>query len=225
MLKIKHILLLIVLGVILTFVGMKIYDMYKENELYKRQLLQMEASISQFDTMYYAERISSLKKSNKELYDSLKMYKDQIDLVTQFKYEKEYNLDTVHTKKEKDIQKESKDTVEKVYEYTNKDNDSITYKLKIGSYTEPNWYKLDVKVSNQFTIVNKQLWDGENQLTIDTKYDGTISNVTVLKNNTKTFWDNFSVGPTVAAGYDFINNKPAIVVGVGVTWKINFNKK
>ena len=101
----------------------------------------------------------------------------------------------------------------------NEPNDTFQYKLKINSQMEPNWYSLDAKVKNKFTIVNKEEADGLNHITIS---DGgsvpSISDVTVFKKKEK-FIKRFSIGPSVTAGYDPINNKFGIMLGVGITYR------
>jgi hypothetical protein len=75
-------------------------------------------------------------------------------------------------------------------------------------------------VKNKFTIVNKEEGD-MNHTTIQPNNGGTISDVTVWKKNDKrTVWDRFSVGPSVTAGYDVINKQWGIMAGVSVTYDL-----
>jgi hypothetical protein len=187
-------------------------------------------SLNNYHKIYYEGKFSELKKQNKELYDSLKGYKNQISYLVQFTHEKEYNSGVITAKPTvKDTT--SFDTtmlhiqkIAKTYEYVSEPNDTFQYKLNVNSYVEPNWYSLNAKVKNKFTIVNKE--DGNlNHIVINPSDNGTISNVTVFKKEEKRkFWERISVGPTVTAGYDPINQKFGVVAGVGVTVNL-INKK
>lgn len=96
-------------------------------------------------------------------------------------------------------------------------NDTFQYKLNVNSYTEPNWYEIQAKVKNKFTIVNKEE-NGVNHTTIGSNNGGTITDVTAWKQDKtkKTFWDRISVGPAVTAGYDPINRQLGMTIGVGI---------
>ena len=96
----------------------------------------------------------------------------------------------------------------------------VQYKLQINSLTEPNWYKLNAKVSQKFTIVNKEDGNGGNHITIDPENGGTISSPTIFKKNKKGFWDRFSVGPAVTAGYDVINKQWGVMAGASITYDL-----
>jgi hypothetical protein len=167
-----------------------------------------------------------LKKENRELYDSLKQYKDKIDYIVQFYHEKEYNTGQVTTKPNI-IDSVVYDTIPvtipqiaKTYEYLNEPNDTFQYKLNVNSFTEPNWYSIQAKVKNKFTIVNKEE-GGANHITIKPENGGTITNPTVWKKKEKrNFLDRFSFGPGVTAGYDPINKKWGVMVGASATFDL-----
>ena len=92
--------------------------------------------------------------------------------------------------------------------------------FNINSYTEPNWYSLNVKTKNKFTIVNKEE-DGINHITIGSSNKGNISNVTVFnKKEKRKFLSRFSVGPSVTAGYDIVNKQWGITAGASVTFDL-----
>ena len=179
-------------------------------------------STNTFNKIYYDTQISNLKKKNKELYDSLKTCRDQITYLVQFKYEKKYSTGKVLTKpNKKDEKKENADTVSTTYEYANSEKDTLNYVLKINSQKEPNWYLLDVTVSDKFTIVNKSGDDGMNLITINGENHGDISDVTVFKKKDKSYKlkDHIYTGPTVTAGYDMLNNNFGVMVGWSVGYK------
>lgn len=178
--------------------------------------------------IYSEGNFSTLKKENRELYDSLKKYKKQIDFLTSFEYQKEYKTEKVivnnsnpkqilYTKDtEGNYQEYTKATT---YEYKNTPNDSIEYKLKINSYTEPNWYSLDVKMHDKITIVDKDNKNGTHTLDIGTKNKATITNATVYKKK-RSFWNRFSVGPSVSVGYDPFHKNLGMTIGVGMTFDL-----
>lgn len=156
--------------------------------------------------------IKELKEKNKELYDSIKEYKNEINFLTQYSYQKEYIVDTVYTEVPKPIQSIQE------FEYSNLKNDSINYVLKIGSVTEPNWYSLKLHVSDEFTIINRN--EGEiNKTTITSQNSGIIEDVTIFNKDKTRFSDHFSHGIVVGGGYGFINNKFDVFVGYGITIK------
>lgn len=197
------------------------YEVYKTKRLVEE--VEYYDSLTNYNKMYYEKSFNDLKKENKELYDSLKDYKDRITYLVQFTHEKSYNTGIVYDKptvsEEQYVTQNGDSTLNKTYEYMNEPNDTFQYKLKINSETEPNWYSLDAKVKNKFTIVNKEEADGLNHITISDGGSATsIGDVTVFKKKEK-FIKRFSVGPTVSAGYDPINNKFGVMIGVGITYR------
>jgi hypothetical protein len=183
-------------------------------------------STSAYNKLYYETKFTSLKKENKDLYDSLKQYKDKIDYIVQFYHEKEYNTGQVHTKPNiidsvvYDTIPVSVPQIAKTYEYLSEPNDTFQYKLNVNSFTEPNWYSIQAKVKNKFTIVNKEE-GGANHITIKPENGGTITEPTVWKKKEKrNFLDRFSFGPGVTAGYDPINKKWGVMVGASVTFDL-----
>lgn len=178
------------------------------------------------------KELKDLKNENRELYDSLEMYKEKLDYVIQFSYAKDYKTDTVWITKTKtktvytpvEIEKYKeeirKDTTIVTYEYSNNKNDSINYNLKIGSQTEPKWYSLDMHVSDKFTIVNKK--DGETNTTnIESGNKGEITDITVFNKKQKTrVMNKIAIGPSISFGYDFANKRMAPTVGVSVTYNL-----
>lgn len=178
--------------------------------------VEMTNKISNVDNLrtviYKDQELASIKQENKDLYDSIKAYKEQIDYLLRFKYEKKYKVDTVFIKENTD----SADV--NVFEYKNNDNDTLDYKLTIGSVEEPSWYKLDFKINEEFTIVNKRFEDF-NETNIKYGDNGSINDLIVYKKKKK-FIDNFHVGPSINAGYDIINHQFGINIGVAVTYTI-----
>lgn len=158
------------------------------------------------------KEINSLKKENKELYDSIKQYKNEINFLTQYSYKKEYKLDTVYVK-----EPNMNDSIQE-FKYSNNHNDSINYNLIIGSKIEPNWYKIDINISDKFTIINRNQ-DDINRTTITSDNGGEITDVTVFNKNKHTFKDNFSHGIVGGVGYGVLNHNVDVFVGYGITIK------
>jgi hypothetical protein len=198
------------------------YGAYKHtNELIEE--VEYYDSLNNYNKIYYSKTFSALRKENRELYDSLKKYKDKLDYVIQFTHEKDYNTgkknskptiihDSIH-----DTITITEPLVSKTYQYMSEPNDTFQYKLNVNSYTEPNWYSIQAKVKNKFTIVNKEE-NGVNHTTIGSNNGGTISDVTAWKQDKtkKTFWDRLTVGPAATAGYDPINHQWGMTIGFGI---------
>lgn len=217
----------IILVLVATIVGLSIYYSYKlqekQNSIHEMEFTDTSGTYHKY---YYETEFKKLKNTNRELYDSLKQYKDKIDYIVEFYHAKEYNTGVVYTKPNV-IDSIVYDTVSvqvppiaKTYEYTSEPNDTFQYKLNINSFTEPNWYSLSANVKNKFTIVNKEE-GGVNHLTIGSENGGVISNTTVFKKEEKRkFWDRFSIGPSITAGYDMVNKRWGVMAGASVTFDI-----
>ena len=183
-------------------------------------------SANQYHKYYYETKFKELKKTNKELYDSLKQYKDKITYLIQFTHEKYYNTGVINTKPNivdtniKDSMKVDTPLVAKTYEYISEPNDTFQYKLNVNSFTEPKWYSIEAKVKNKFTIVNKEE-GGMNHITIQPNDGGNVSNVTVFKKKEKrSFWNRFSFGPGFTVGYDPINKQWGMTAGLTGTFDL-----
>ena len=60
-----------------------------------------------------------------------------------------------------------------------------------------------------------------NHVTIQPNDGGSVSNVTVFKKKEKrSFWDRFSIGPSVTAGYDVVNKQWGIMAGASATFDL-----
>ena len=224
--NIKNIILNAILIIAICLLG---WQNFKQYQMINKQTTQisLQNEDNKYTTIVYEQNVETLKKINKELYDSLKIYKDEIDYLVQFKHSKEYVVQETIKKVEK-VETSTDSTELKVIEtvkefvYENKElNDTLTYQLKIGSTVEPNWYSINFKVSEKFTVVNKVI-NGINETTIaPSTGSGVVSDVTVLKQKEKfKFKDKIAVGPSITAGYGLINKQFDIAVGVSVTFDL-----
>ena len=215
----------VIYGLLIFVICLLMYKLHTISKITEEQIVEIEQfdeTEGMYTKLYYDQTIESLKKENKELYDSLKSYKDEIDYLVQFNYEKEYSTGKVEIEKNNTVKEEVK-----TFEYTNEPNDTLEYDIKIGSVTEPSWYSIDFKLSDKFTIVNKKMED-ENKIEISTDNKGMINNTTVLRKKEKyNFLDNIALGPSITCGYDFAKKEPEFIVGVAITYDIThlFKKK
>ena len=208
-----------------------LFGYYKYTNYRKAKVIEYVDSTGTYHRQYNEGDFNELKRENKELYDSLKKYKDKIDFLTQFNYDKSYNSGkvVVQTKdvqtptyvKNKDGQYVENIEEAKTYEYENEPNDSINYKLQINSTREPNWYSLNVKLHDKITIVNKDEGNGVNHLTIETDNKADISNVTTFKKKKKkNIFNKIAIAPGVFYGYDFKSKQMGYGVGITIGYNI-----
>lgn len=219
------------IAIILFALSVLLFGYYKLMDQLKPQSIEYVDSESIYHKQYREANFNKLKKENKELYDSLKKYKDQIDFLVSFNYDKSYNSGkvTVKTKevkvpvyvKDSDGQYVEKVEESKTYEYENEPNDSINYKLQINSTREPNWYSLNVKLHDKVTVVNKDEGNGVNHLTIETDNKANVSDVTVFKKKEKkNIFNKVAIVPGIYYGYDVKNRQMGYGVGITIGYNI-----
>lgn len=169
-----------------------------------------DSQYNKTDTQYVNissdKTLSELKKTNEELYDSIKKLKDVKEAI-QIKYVTRYNSDTVYVPKS--IQ--AKDST---YHYSH-NSDTINYKLDING-SNVKWFKLDFVVQDSLMIVTRSK-NGQNETLINHGKNTEITNTTVYVPK-KTFLgklkDKTYVGVGVGAGYGIVNKKFDIYVGI-----------
>lgn len=84
-----HFFLLCVIAILCYFT----YELHERTENQVAQIEQIKIDNEDEKTktfIHYEQEIEVLSKLNRQLYDSIRVYKDQIDFLVQFKYEKEY---------------------------------------------------------------------------------------------------------------------------------------
>ena len=125
--KIKDSITYIMLICVIGFLSYTIYSLKQQNKA-QMDAIEAHSEICQLnEIVYYDQTIADLKAKNAALYDSLKMYKDELESVVRFKYKKEYHSDTVYIEKEV-LVTENKNEDVKVFEYSNEPTDSLNYK-------------------------------------------------------------------------------------------------
>ena len=215
----QHLLFIVVvlISIVSTFlVTKKCSNSLDRNKIIDKEIEYVDSNKT-YNKIHMDAEFSKLKKENKELYDSLKKSRDIIDYLVQFDYEKSYSSGKVETSNKKDNASAS---ISRDYVYNSEPNDSFEYKLTINSEKEPNYYQLDTKFKQRFTIVNEHD-NGMNHTTIKEDGKGDISNVTVFhKKEKKKFIDRFAVGPSITVGYDPLNKNMGCMVGVSLTFNI-----
>lgn len=215
----------IVLFCIIVVLGYSTYKLYKQS---KENVIAIERIKTDNDSssfIYYEQKIGALEKINKELYDSIKIFKNEIDYLVQFKYKKNYNIESVNTDSVKSNVSKI-DSVTNLYEYKDT-SDTLSYALKIWSITKPIRYSLNFDISDKFTIVNKK-YEDYNVLDIKSDVNGEIDDVTVLKKKEKTnIFDNFAIGPSIGIGYGVDNHNIEPYIGITITYDMKslFKKK
>lgn len=184
-------------------------------------------SVNNYHKVFYDKTFKELKSENENLYDSLKRYKDKLDYVLQFSYTKDYSSGIVVSDMGASTQTQEAITEDSItFEYHSEPNDTFSYDLRINSSKEPNWYSLDVKTKETFTIVNKKPEGSSlNELSIESEGGGSIGEVTAFSQRKKTkFKDRISVGPTISGGYDPFSKQWGGMIGVGVTFDVRKRK-
>lgn len=172
-------------------------------------------STGTYHKIYNDLDFEDIKKMNQDLYDSLKIYQDNISYLLQFDYHKHFSTGKIFTENHDTINTDSV----KTYDYFSEPNDTFQYHLQINSSKEPNWYSIEASINDKFTIVNKTYDDGTNHITIDS--DGEIENPIIYKKTEKkSFFERFKIGPAVTVGYDPINRNFGMVIGFGVSFDI-----
>lgn len=162
--------------------------------------------------IYESQKIESLKKENKELYDSIKKLND-VESAVEIRYKYRYLTDTI-----REVQFVHND-LDSIYHYVN-DNDTIKLNIDVKA-SELKWLKSDFSVNDKFMIINREK-DGNNQLFIDHSDNVNIEGVDAWHRieDKEKWYKNFHFGVQVGAGYGLIFNKPDIYVGVGISYTI-----
>lgn len=178
-------------------------DFIKDTEYQKEQA---------YVKIYESQTIESLKKENRELYDSIKRLND-VESAIEIRYKYKYVTDTI-TKTEFVY-----NTNDSVYHYRN-DNDTITCDIDVKA-NNLEWIQNRFTINDRFMIINREK-DGMNQTFINHGENTTVDAVdTWHRIEDKQKWHkNFHLGIQAGFGYGVFNRKPDIFIGVGVSYDL-----
>lgn len=178
--------------------------------LKSRKSVVSDANYKKTDTQYVNilsdKTLNELKKTNEELYDSIKKLNNVKEAI-QIKYVTQYNSDTVYVGK----YHQAKDSI---YHYS-QNNDTINYNLDING-NNVKWFKLDFSIQDNLMIVTRSK-NGQNETTISHSEYTDINDVTVYvpkKNFGQKLKEKLYFGVGVGAGYGLFNKKPDIYIGI-----------
>ena len=178
-------------------------DFIKDTEYQKEQA---------YVKIYESQTIESLKKENRELYDSIRRLND-VESAIDIRYKYKYVTDTI-TKTEFVY-----NTNDSVYHYHN-DNDTITCDIDVKA-NNIEWIQNRFTINDRFMIINREK-DGMNQTFINHGENTTVDAVdTWHRIEDKQKWHkNFHLGIQAGFGYGVFNRKPDIFIGVGVSYDL-----
>lgn len=161
---------------------------------------------TQFVNISSDKTLAELKKTNEQLYDSIKKLTN-IKEAIQIKCVTRYQSDTVYVGNLYQVK-------DSLYHYVHT-SDTINYKLDIHG-KDVQWFNLDFSIHDSLMIVTRSR-NGQNETTITHSDMTDISDVTVFVPK-KTFMEKikervyFGIG--VGAGYGFFQKKPDIYIGI-----------
>ena len=178
-------------------------DFIKDTEYQKEQT---------YVKIYESQTIESLKKENRELYDSIKRLND-VESAIEIRYKYKYVTDTI-TKTEFVY-----NTNDSVYHYHN-DNDTITCDIDVKA-NNLEWIQNRFTINDRFMIINREK-DGMNQTFINHGENTTVDAVDTWHRieDKQKWYKNFHLGIQAGFGYGVFNRKPDIFIGVGVSYDL-----
>ena len=180
-----------------------------DNDFIKNTEYQKEQT---YVKIYESQTIESLKKENRELYDSIKRLND-VESAIEIRYKYKYVTDTI-TKTEFVY-----NTNDSVYHYHN-DNDTITCDIDVKA-NNLEWIQNRFTINDRFMIINREK-DGMNQTFINHGENTTVDAVDTWHRieDKQKWYKNFHLGIQAGFGYGVFNRKPDIFIGVGVSYDL-----
>lgn len=174
--------------------------------------------------IYQSQKLSELKKENKELYDSIAKLKN-VESGMIIEFHEHYNTDTITVDKftikhDTLFVKENNTIVEKadsVYHYT-QDNDTIKLDIDVKA-KDLKWMTADFTIYDKFVIINREK-DGTNQTSISHSGNSTIDNTAMWhRKDDRKWYQRFVISPQVGVGYGVFGKKIDAYVGFGVGYQ------
>lgn len=171
--------------------------------------------------VYESDEIKSLKKQNKELYDSIKKLSN-VESGIEIRYKYKYQTDTIWVTdfiKEETAQKDSSINQPIIYQYT-ADNDTVRYDMEIKA-RDLLWARGNFTINDKFQIINREK-DGQNELIVNHGKNTEIEGVDAWHRveDKQKWYKNFHFGVQLGAGYGVINRKFDVFVGAGLIYVI-----
>lgn len=224
----------IIIGVLVALLlGACAFIFFQRNEVLKERNI---AAKERYVKQYQAEELSTLKKRNKELYDSIMAYSDKKpESALEIRYKYKYKTDTIY-KTEFKLKTVPKEVVKKVpvpgdtvfitetmavldsiWHYE-KDNDTIQTLIDIKA-KDLEWVKVDAVIHDKFTIINRTDNNGNVETTIDHSPNVEIDGVTAWHKK-KSWKDRLFIGPTIGVGYDPVHKKVGPNVGISIGFNL-----
>ncbi len=183
------------------------YGFFTRNGL-RNQIQEYEEQLT-YTKITSDNTLSSLKKENKELYDSIKSLKDKnnIESIVEIRYKTTVKTDTIY--KESFVQ-----GADSIYRY-HQTNDTIDCNIDVAA-KDLEWINARFSVRDKFTIINRKD-DDTNTTTIDHSPMTEIEGTTIL--HVKQPWyKHIKHGPQIGVGYGIVNRKFDVFVGYGVSY-------
>ena len=176
--------------------------------------------------IYQSQKLSQLKKENKELYDSISKLKN-VESAMIIQFHEHYNTDTIWVDKfsvKRDTvfcYNESKDSitqkVDSIYHYV-QDNDTVKLSIDVNAQ-ELKWVKADFTIYDKFTIINREQ-NGTNQTTINHSGNSTIDGTSMWhRKDDRKWYQRFVLSPQMGVGYGTFHKNFDVYVGVGVGYQ------
>lgn len=189
--------------------------------------IKRERDIARAETyikIYESQSLEQLKKTNKELYDSIQQLNDRKpESAVQIRYKYTFKTDTItktqfETKYVTVKDWDGKETItDSIYHYT-KDNDTIKTNIDIKA-KDVDWVTVDATIHDKFTIINRVGQNGLIETTINHSPNTEIEGVDAW--HVKKSWkDKIFVGPSVGVMYDPLHNKVGPYIGISVGYNL-----
>lgn len=182
-------------------------------KLDEKQLIGAEYQREQtYIKIYESQQIEALRKTNKELADSVKKLKNA-ETAVEIRYKYKYSTDTIYS-----VQFVQEELNDSIYHYV-ADNDTVRLNIDVKA-AQLDWVKSDFTINDKFRIINTEK-DGFNQVFVEHSPNAEIEGLDVWhRDDRKKWYHNFHIGPSVSIGYGTINGNLDVFIGFGVTYNV-----
>lgn len=191
------------------------------------------AAKERYIKIYQAQELESLKKTNKELYDSLTAFSDKKpESAVEIRYKYKFKTDTIYKTQFvvnnpsgnteqivnlTDTATSKPNTDYSIYSYIS-DNDTIQTNIDVKA-RDLEWLTVNATIHDKFIIINRI---GENNV-VETEIDHSdnveIEGVTAWHKKSK-WTDRLFIGPSINAGYDPFKKRFSPTIGISVGYNL-----